>query len=122
MEKIKLIEARKNKGYSQEYMAIQLGLDESTYCRRERGQIKITPEEWKKLCVILGVSIEEIYEGDENQMFFYNENSPGNCQGNNNSTINYNVPQFVLESMQKLINKLEEENKHLKDLLKQGKK
>jgi DNA-binding XRE family transcriptional regulator len=122
MEKTKLIEARKNKGYSQEYMAVQLGLDESTYCRRERGQIKITPEEWKKLCVILGVSIEEIYEGDENQVFIYQENSSGICQGNNNTTTYSTVPQFVLESMQKLITKLEEENKHLKDMLRQGKK
>jgi len=122
MEKVKLIEARKNKGYSQEYMADRLSMDESNYCRREKGQIKISFEEWRKISEILQVAIEDIFESDENQIFFHNENSPGSCQGNNNSTIYSSVPEFILESLQKYINRLEEENNYLKELLKQSKK
>jgi transcriptional regulator with XRE-family HTH domain len=118
---MKLIEARKNKGYSQEYVASKLCLDESNYCRRKKGQVKINFEEWKQLSELLGVSIEDIYEPDDNQVYIYNENSTSTYQGNNN-TIYYPVPEFMIEALQKLIKKLEEENSYLRNLLKQTKK
>lgn len=125
MEKIKLIEARKNKGYSQEYMASELCLAESSYCRKEKGQLKITLEEWKKFSELLGVSVEDIFEPDDNQVCIYNEHFSSSYHGdnnNNNSTINFSVPEFMLNALQTLIKNLEEENKYLKDLLKQSKK
>jgi DNA-binding XRE family transcriptional regulator len=121
MKKTKLIEARKSRGYSQEYMANKLGIDESNYCRRENGQNKMNMNDWKKASELLEYSIADIFEPDENQVFIHNENSPTTSQGNNN-TIYSPVPEFILESLQKLIKKLEEENKYLKELLKQGKK
>ena len=121
MEKLKLIEARKNKGYSQEYVATQLCLDESNYCRRERGQLRISSAEWDKLSQILGVSIDDIYESDEKQFFTCTDNATGNWMGNHN-TVYSSVPEFMLETQQKYIQKIEEENHYLKELLKQSKK
>ena len=62
MEKIKLLEARKARGFSQNYMAEKLFMDISSYCRRETGQIKIHITEWEKLSKILGVPVSEIFE------------------------------------------------------------
>ena len=114
MEKVKLIEARKNKGYSQMYMADKLCVDESNYCRREKGHSKISFAEWEKLAQILNVSVEDIYETDENQLFICKDNASGNYQGTNNI---YSVPESLLETQQKYIKKLEEEIHYLKELL-----
>jgi DNA-binding XRE family transcriptional regulator len=106
-------------------MATELSLAESSYCRKEKGQMKITLEEWKKLAELLGVQIEDIFESDENQLFIYNEHFSSSYHGDNNtnnSTINFSVPEFMLDALQKLIKNLEEENKYLKELLKQSKK
>jgi hypothetical protein len=72
--------------------------------------------------LLLGVSVEDIFESDESQVFIYNEHSSSSYYGDNNSTINFSVPQFMLYALQRHIKNLEEENKHLKDLLKQSKK
>ncbi|MDR1544022.1 MAG: helix-turn-helix domain-containing protein [Prevotellaceae bacterium] len=119
MEKLKLIETRKNKGYSQMYMAEKLCVDESNYCRRERGQSKISFAEWTKLANILGVSIEDIFEAEESQFFICKDSASGNYQGTNNI---YSVPESLLETQQKYIQKLEEEIRSLKELLKKADK
>ena len=61
MEKNKLLEARKLKGFSQEYVAEKLHIDGSSYSRREKGQIKIHITEWEKLAKILEVPLHEIF-------------------------------------------------------------
>ncbi|HLV45946.1 MAG TPA: helix-turn-helix transcriptional regulator [Flavobacterium sp.] len=48
MEKEKLIKVRKEKGFSQQAMAEKLYMDVSNYNRREKGNAKISYEEWKK--------------------------------------------------------------------------
>jgi hypothetical protein len=106
-------------------MASELCLAESSYCRKEKGQLKITLDEWKKFAELLGVKVEDILESDDNQMLIYNEHFSSSYNGDNNtnnSTINFSVPEFMLDALQKLIKNLEEENKHLKDLLKKSKK
>jgi hypothetical protein len=58
-------------------------------------------------------------------MPFCNEHFSSSYHGDNNtnsSTINFFVPEFMLDAFQKLIKNLEEENKHLKALLKKSKK
>lgn len=53
MRKQKLIEARKRKNLSQESIANALHIDVSNYNRREKGEIKITTEQWQKLSKVL---------------------------------------------------------------------
>jgi transcriptional regulator with XRE-family HTH domain len=114
MEKIKLLEARKNRGYSQNQMAEFLFMDISSYNRREKGQMKISVPEWEKLSEILKVPLEAIYESEDSQVFICKDNATVNYQGNN--TI-YSVPEFLLESQQKYIKKLEEEIAQLRAML-----
>ena len=121
MEKRKLIDARENKNYTQLYIAEKLGINESSYCRRERGLLKISLDEWEKLSQILDVSIEDIIESDEIQCFINKDNSTVNVNYQGTNTIN-SFPEYVVEIQQKYIQKLEEENRQLKERLKQYEK
>lgn len=114
MEKIKLIERRKAKGFSQNIIAEKLCMDVSNYNRREKGQVKISLREWEKLSDILNVPIEEIYESEDNQVFICRDSSTVHYQGTNNI---YSVPEYLLESQQKYIEKLENEIKELREKL-----
>ena len=111
MEKIKLIEARKRKGFSQNQMAEKLYMDVSNYNRREKGNAKISYEEWEKIALILETSIEDIYESDEGHIVIFRDNSIGNYNGTNNV---YTVPEHLLEMQRKYIEKLEKELENLK--------
>ena len=112
MEKVKLVERRKEKGISQREIAEKLCMDVSCYNRREKGQARIAPHEWEKLADILTVPIDEIYESDDdNQVFICKDNATGNYQGTNNI---YSVPEHLLETQRKYIALLENEIRELK--------
>jgi transcriptional regulator with XRE-family HTH domain len=113
MEQTKLIEMRKAKGFSQQYIADKLCIDGSCYSKREKGLIRIPYDEWEKLAGILDVPLEEIYDSDE-KLFIFKDNSKVNYQGTNNV---YTVSDSLIELQQKYITKLEEEIKALKKLL-----
>jgi len=97
------------------YVASQLGVDESTYSRWEKGKIRINMEKWEKIARTLNVSVKEIFEPDENRIFICGDSVSGNRQGANNI---YPVPDFLLDTQKKYIQKLEEEILLLKERLK----
>ena len=119
MEKTKLLEARKAKGFSQSQLADRLCMDVSNYNRRENGQSKINISEWEKLAKILDVPVSDIYEADESQLFVCKDSASGNYQGTNNI---YSVPEFLLETQQKYIQHLEEAIAELKKQLEKNNK
>lgn len=109
MLKKKLLEARLNKGFSQEEMADLIGMTQPNYCRREKGLKKISDIEWIKIAKELGVKKEDIYELDSIS------NESKNVKGNDLSKIHYyNIPDFVVDH----IELLKEENRELKEKLK----
>jgi len=114
MVKNKLIAVRTEKGFSQKEMADRLYMDQSQYSRRENGNIRISEEEWEKLSQILDVPVEDIFESAENQVFICKDNATGNYQGNQ---ITYSIPEHILETQRKYIQKLEEEIVELKKRL-----
>lgn len=115
MYKSKLIKVRRKLEFTQDKMAESLCMDVSCYCRRENGQIKIPAEQWLKIAKILGVSLEDIYESDDEFIAIVDRN---------NATINcavveqYTLPEEVLDLYQKHIEVLEMELNRLKELLK----
>jgi transcriptional regulator with XRE-family HTH domain len=111
MKKEKLIEKRKQKGLSQSEIADQLFMDTSSYSRRENGQVKITSSQWTKLAEILDVSVEKIYESKESQAFIGKNNATVQYQDTNNI---YSTPEYLLEIQRKYIEKLENENRELR--------
>lgn len=112
MEKTKLIRARNTKGLTQDEVAVMMGMDQTTYSRKEKGNLKINSREWKKIAQILDVPLGTIFEDDTSSVIINNDNSP------NSNVMNYksdycNVPEYVLESLKNYIKKLEVENAHL---------
>ena len=106
MEKYRLIERRKAKGFSQNSMAEKLCMDVSNYNRREKGQVHISLKEWEKLADILQEPIENIYESDETQLFICRDSTTVHYQGTNHI---YSVPEYLLETQRKYIALLEDE-------------
>lgn len=109
MEKLKLQKARIRRGLSQQEIAILANMDQATYCRKENGISKVTSNEWKKFSSILDIPLKDIFEGEEKSMLMDN-NSAGDKMALNNSNY-FNVPEYVLESLKKYIERLELENK-----------
>ena len=68
---------------------------------------------------ILKVPLEDIYESEESMILIFNDNSSGNSNGNGNIVTSYTLPQSVLDSQKKYIEKLEEENLKLKEQIRQ---
>jgi DNA-binding XRE family transcriptional regulator len=116
MRKSKLINARSQKGFSQEYMANILNIDASCYSRKESGHIKISAEQWQIMAKTLDVPVEDIYEAEENMVFIFNDNSTGN----GNIVTNYSFSSDILEIFKKGINDLEQQVHCLKELLKKA--
>ena len=114
MEKNKLLETRKSRGFTQSQIAEKLCMDISSYHRREKGEVKIHITEWEKLSKILDVPLSEIYESEESQYFVCKDNASGNYQGTN--TI-HTIPASLLETQEKYIKTLEAEIVELKALL-----
>ena len=50
---------RLSKGYSQENMAMDLGLSQSQYSRRENGTIEFSLNEIRKICKILDLDLHQ---------------------------------------------------------------
>ena len=113
MIKTKLISARK-KLYTQEKMANLLHMSQSQYHRREKGDFKISDEEWERIAKVLDTTVEDIKEDDSlmHQVNNYDNNS-GNYFGSNNYF--YNIPDFVLDNQQDYINLLKERIQKLEE-------
>jgi len=117
MQKEKLIEKRKERGFSQEKMADLLGLDTSNYSRRENGETNIKITEWEKIAQILGVALPEIYESEESLFYQVNsENKNGAQIGDNNTIVGADAQ--TLENLNEYIKSLKEENALLRDEIK----
>ena len=113
MEKLKLKNVRTQKGYSEKDMEVFLNMDQTTYGRKENGISKITSKEWKKIAQVLDVPIKDIFEDEEKSIFINNDNG-STSDIISGDKINYNVPEYVLLSLDKYILKIEEENILLK--------
>lgn len=112
MVKNKLKEVRKEK-YTQVEMAKLLHMTQSQYQRREKGDIKISDEEWERIAKTLDVPVEDIKEDDSNLNINNYDNNSGNYSASNNYF--YNIPDFVLENQQEYINLLKKEIQDLKE-------
>lgn len=102
---------RENKGISQEYMAMELGISQSTYTKVERGEVNLYVDRLLKIAKILDIGLAKIF--DENAANSFNVNTY-------DSSTNYNqVIENLYNDNKEFVNKfhdvLEAENKHLKE-------
>lgn len=102
MKKQKLIQARKQRGITQQQIAEILCMGVSNYSRKEKGILSMRNEEWEKIAEYLGIPVEEIYEQEEAKIIICKDQAVG--IGINNGTNNvYTIPEHVLESQRKYI-------------------
>lgn len=113
MVKNKLIQAR-NAKYTQENMAKILHMTQSQYQRREKGDIKISDEEWERIAKALDTPVEDIKEEDSS---IHQINNYDNQSGNYSASNNYfhNIPDYILENQQDYINLIKKEIQDLKE-------
>src|SRR5690606_18352355 len=103
---------RETKGISQEYMAMELGISQSTYTKVERGEVNLYVDRLLKIAKVLDVGLSKIFDEDASNVF--NVNSYDSSSNTNLQVVEnlYNDNKDVLNKLQ---NVLEEENKHLKE-------
>ncbi|MGR3854527.1 helix-turn-helix domain-containing protein [Chryseobacterium indologenes] len=104
MKQEKLRNLRKLKGISQEKMAKILFTDPSNYSRKERGEVRIHEEEWKKIAESLNVPISDIKE--EEERVISTNNSPFKDTSQYQYTQNLNCS--IIENLQDYIGFLKE--------------
>lgn len=73
----KIRDIRESKKISQSAIAHELGLEQSQYSRREKGEIQFVPEEIAILSKVLETSISNLF-GEETIVFNNNEQKGGN--------------------------------------------
>lgn len=95
----KLQQLRIQKQILQEDMADLLGVKQSTYSRKERGQIYIMMREWELMARLMDVEIEDIYQDNDHSFI------SGRIK---NSFLS--IPEMVLEDLEYL----KKENSRLK--------
>ncbi|PRB06203.1 transcriptional regulator [Chryseobacterium sp. MYb7] len=123
MQKEKLRNVRKRKGFTQQQVAEYIATDVSNYSRKESGDVKIFHDEWDKIARFLEVPVEEIYEEEEaKQINHFENNTNSNNIGNVSGNYYCNVPEFLLESQRELIEMLKKENQRLQEELNAFKK
>jgi transcriptional regulator with XRE-family HTH domain len=60
---------RRNKGYTEEYMAQRLGISQRQYCRYEAGDTPLVPERLSEICEVLEVKEQDLLNFDEKLLF-----------------------------------------------------
>lgn len=101
MKNENLIQARKEKGFTQKEMAEMLAMEQTTYSKKERGISRIRENEWISFAKILDKDIEEL------------KNKTTQHKADNNASLYLNIIEIIL----KYNAKLEEENRLLKNQL-----
>lgn len=74
-EKVKTL--REERKLSQDFLAHELGLDQSQYSRREKGEIQFVPDELKKISKLLETTISNLF-GEETIVFNNTDQKGGN--------------------------------------------
>lgn len=117
MKQEKLRNLRKLQGISQEKMAKILFTDPSNYSRKERGEVRIHEDEWKKIAETLCVPISDIKEEEERVTSTNNSTFKDTSQyqytQNFNCSLIENLQDYIGFLKQK-IRELNEENQILK--------
>ena len=107
----KFSELRKQKGLSQEELATDLNISQSSVSNYESGVTKPDTDILQKIAEYFKVPIAYFFS-DEKTIFYTNENNGGNIGNFNNSTFNI-LSEKLIELYEKRIKDLEKEIQRL---------
>lgn len=105
-------EKRDKKGFSQEFMAIKLGMSQNNYSKIELGKIDLTIGRLSQICEILEVEMSDLIK--ESNVTLNNHNQKG---GNFANTIIQKYSEKIIDAYENQINNLKEEISFLRNLL-----
>ena len=118
----KIRKIREEKGFTQSYMSMKLGISNKTYGRIEKGESKLYTDRIKKIAKVLEIDFRELIDFDKKNISINN-----NPEGSNkllsilNQKYTEDKNQFyekLLTEKENIIKHLEEENEFLRGLLK----
>ena len=109
----KLSELRKQKGLSQEQLATDLNVSQSSISNYESGATKPDTDILQKIAEYFEVPVAYFFS-DEKTIFYTNENNGGNIGNFNNNTFNI-MYEKLIELYEKRIKDLEEEIRKLQN-------
>lgn len=110
--------------YTQEYIAMELGISQTSYCKIESGQTRLTLERLEKLASIFQLQVSELLSQDDSIIIQKWRESWGKAQKKNETSVQLeSINQSESESNQQelfqLVRHLETEVSFLRDMLKQ---
>lgn len=108
----KIKKLRELKDLTQEYMAQELGLNQSAYSKIESGASDVSYSKLEKIATVLGLKLEDILSFNEQMVFNVMNNQTGNGLVINNSISENEKGLYVSQ-----ISSLKEEVAHLKKIL-----
>ncbi|WP_349677723.1 MULTISPECIES: helix-turn-helix transcriptional regulator [unclassified Flavobacterium] len=111
----KIKKLRELKDLTQEYMAQELGLNQSAYSKIESGASDVSFSKLEKIATVLGLKLEDILSFNEQLVF----NVMNNQNGQNGLVINNSVSENEKGLYTGQISSLKEEVAHLKKILDQ---
>ena len=105
----KIKKIREIKGFSQEYMANELGITQSTYSRLETDDKNLSIDKLKTISEILEVNAIDFLKSSDEVIF-------NNCEQSDFYNT-YNLPKEYIESLKNRINEQQKEIDYLRKLL-----
>jgi transcriptional regulator with XRE-family HTH domain len=106
---------RELKGFTQDYLAGQLGMSQRAYSKLERDETKMS---WDKIIAIsktLEVKPEDLVSFNEEMVF--NINSQNGGQSGKIENLIIQIPEMVVNQYESRIKELQEEVKFLRELI-----
>jgi len=84
----KLRKLREERGFSQEYVANELGISQSAYHKLEAEQIRLTVERSKQLANLYEIDPEYFYTSDASAIYY------NNGEGNYHNSVHSNIEKY----------------------------
>ena len=112
---------REKQGFSQEYMAAQLGVAQASYARMENAETKITIERLSKIAELLQTDISELF--DSSKVTIKNQNNEGVGSGyiENLHIENKEIHEKLIEQYEQRLKDKDEQIALLKEMLRKEK-
>ncbi len=99
----KIKKIRELKGYTQEYLAQELGISQNSYSNIESGTVKLSLNRLEQISHILDVDVIDLLKFDENIIF--NNCKNGNI-GINSNTVFYNESNKTIQLLHACLEQL----------------
>ena len=105
---------REQKGVSQEYMAIMLGMKQPSYSRIESSEANLSIEQLQKIADTLETDITDFLDSSRLTIQNQTNNDYANGYVENLHVENKETTQKLIQSLEDNIQQLKDENQHLK--------